>query len=388
VTDRYDVIVSGAGPSGSWAAILCSEAGLSVLLLDKKAFPRDKCCAGGLLSRAEALLNGKQGDLPIQRRIKGISIAMDGRTYRWRTEGLGSTVLRSELDHYLLSLAERGGCETWTGSRVVKIEESEEKVEVSTTARTVEARYLVIAEGTASGNATGIFGPYPKGGLMNAAAMLCEDDQRWEERAGFLLPGKQDAAIFSSANARICAAFPVRAGVVLSTVSSSSGPALIKALERIAQTNSLVPKGKGCCHPIAVKPRRRLATKRCLAVGDCAGLASPFSGEGLTPSLASASDAARAIISCEQGSGESLEIYDKMVRARAERAQLTARITGGAIRIALRGGWAKRILAGLERDPAFERAIASVAGQEGGSQTFLLRMLPRLPALLASGASR
>jgi hypothetical protein len=65
---------------------------------------------------------------------------------------------------------------------------------------------------------------------------------------------------------------------------------------------------------------------------------------------------------------------------------MIARITGEALHLALRGRWARSLLGGLERDQAFEKAIVSVARQEKGSQAFLLGMLPRLPALLASGA--
>lgn len=42
---RYDVIVAGAGPTGSTAATLLARRGYSVLLLDRQAFPRDKTCA-------------------------------------------------------------------------------------------------------------------------------------------------------------------------------------------------------------------------------------------------------------------------------------------------------------------------------------------------------
>jgi len=47
----FDVIVVGAGPAGSTAAKLLGEAGLSTLLLDKSAFPRDKPCGGGISAR-------------------------------------------------------------------------------------------------------------------------------------------------------------------------------------------------------------------------------------------------------------------------------------------------------------------------------------------------
>jgi len=45
---NYDVIVVGAGPSGSTVAKFLSEKGVKVLLIDKDKFPRDKPCGGGL----------------------------------------------------------------------------------------------------------------------------------------------------------------------------------------------------------------------------------------------------------------------------------------------------------------------------------------------------
>ena len=50
--DDADVIVVGAGPSGSTAAYYLSQAGLNVLLIEKSRFPRDKVCGDGLTPRA------------------------------------------------------------------------------------------------------------------------------------------------------------------------------------------------------------------------------------------------------------------------------------------------------------------------------------------------
>ena len=47
-----DVIVVGAGPSGSATAAYLAMAGLDVLLLEKAAFPREKVCGDGLTPRA------------------------------------------------------------------------------------------------------------------------------------------------------------------------------------------------------------------------------------------------------------------------------------------------------------------------------------------------
>ena len=48
--DLWDVIVVGAGPAGSAAALsaLRVRPGASVLLLDRAEFPRDKSCGDGI----------------------------------------------------------------------------------------------------------------------------------------------------------------------------------------------------------------------------------------------------------------------------------------------------------------------------------------------------
>ena len=48
VSTDADVIIAGAGPSGSMAAYELARSGIRVLLLEKSAFPRYKVCGGGL----------------------------------------------------------------------------------------------------------------------------------------------------------------------------------------------------------------------------------------------------------------------------------------------------------------------------------------------------
>src|SRR5215469_13244766 len=52
----FDVVIIGAGPSGSTAAYYLAKEGLHVLLLDKFNFPRDKTCGDGLTPRALQIL--------------------------------------------------------------------------------------------------------------------------------------------------------------------------------------------------------------------------------------------------------------------------------------------------------------------------------------------
>ena len=48
----YDVVIVGAGPSGSACAYWLAEAGWSVCLIEKKHFPREKTCGDGLTPRS------------------------------------------------------------------------------------------------------------------------------------------------------------------------------------------------------------------------------------------------------------------------------------------------------------------------------------------------
>ena len=56
--DHFDVVVVGAGPAGSAAALAARRAGASVLLLDKAVFPRDKPCGDGIAPHALDVLRG------------------------------------------------------------------------------------------------------------------------------------------------------------------------------------------------------------------------------------------------------------------------------------------------------------------------------------------
>ncbi len=54
--ESWDVAVVGAGPAGAIAARRLALAGARVLLLDRRAFPRDKACGDGLIPDALACL--------------------------------------------------------------------------------------------------------------------------------------------------------------------------------------------------------------------------------------------------------------------------------------------------------------------------------------------
>jgi len=56
IAGRLDVLVAGAGPAGSATATLLARAGLSVLMVDRAAFPRDKACSEYMSPEAVRIL--------------------------------------------------------------------------------------------------------------------------------------------------------------------------------------------------------------------------------------------------------------------------------------------------------------------------------------------
>lgn len=117
MTATYDLLVIGAGPAGSAAAITAARAGRSVLVVDKAAFPRDKCCGDGLTTLALRQLE----DLGFDASQVASWCEVNGAWLRGPTgrevyvglpEGRGryaAVAPRRELDAALVALAEQAG---------------------------------------------------------------------------------------------------------------------------------------------------------------------------------------------------------------------------------------------------------------------------------------
>ena len=146
---RYDVIVVGAGPAGSTAARECAARGLSVLLLDKSEFPRDKPCGGAVAIRAAALLPFELTPV-VERVVSRVQVTeRQSRGFtRSYSEKLVYLTQRSSLDNFLVRRAEDAGAVFRPRQSALEVQRHPTYVVVRTTDERFEGHTLVVADGT------------------------------------------------------------------------------------------------------------------------------------------------------------------------------------------------------------------------------------------------
>ncbi len=153
---RCDLVVIGAGPAGTAAAIEAADAGLDVVVVDKARFPRDKCCGDGLTTSAlrhldelgfdpSTVPSWQSLDHVHLRSPAGRDVALplpttDGRYF-------GAVCRRAELDRALVELARRRGATVLEGHPLEAITAHPDGVTVDVAATRLEAPYVVAADG-------------------------------------------------------------------------------------------------------------------------------------------------------------------------------------------------------------------------------------------------
>jgi len=112
-----EVLIAGAGPAGSVAALVLARAGARVLLLDRARFPRDKLCGDTLNPGSMALLRRLGLDALVEARglkLDGMVVTGEGGVRVEGNYGAGihaRAVVRRDLDQWLLAAAIDAGAQ-------------------------------------------------------------------------------------------------------------------------------------------------------------------------------------------------------------------------------------------------------------------------------------
>ena len=155
----YDIAVIGAGPSGGYFAYLAAKQGHRVLLCDRAEFPREKTCGGGLSQKTVDLLEFDISEV-VERRIRGAWLTYKNRDTVAKDLGgrNGVAVLRSRFDALIVERAREAGAEFRPSCAFKSARREGDVVEITTSTGPVRARYIVAADGVFSQVRTHFFG--------------------------------------------------------------------------------------------------------------------------------------------------------------------------------------------------------------------------------------
>jgi len=147
----YDVIISGAGPSGSLLGYFLANKNIKTLILEKENFPRYKVCAGGIQWKVLQLLPFNIEEI-IEKKISGIyfSRKLKDIFYKKYHEPLIYTVNRAKFDNFIVNQALNSGCQINFKEKVIDFSVEKDQVKIITKENVYFSKILVGADGAGS----------------------------------------------------------------------------------------------------------------------------------------------------------------------------------------------------------------------------------------------
>ena len=309
---RVDVLIIGAGPAGSAAAIMLARAGYDVLMIDRCVFPRDKVCGDALIPDALTAL----GRLGLRERVLRRSRVLEGaRVYApdghfVEIQGECACLPRRTFDEMLRSEAVSAGARFVGGVTVRNaLVDGDAVVGADLGTSRIRADVTLLATGAAAESLKRFGVCHRVAPSATAARVHVRTDESFARRFTHLC---------ISYDAPICpgygwifpgpdATFNVGVGYYYDAKTPPPEKNVRKLLTRFVQT--FPPAVAVMSHAATVTELRGapLRTALCgaalsrpglLVLGEAAGLTYSFSGEGIGKALASGIIASEAVAEC------------------------------------------------------------------------------------------
>ena len=313
----WDVVVIGGGVAGGLAALDCARRGLSVLVVEKRAFPRWKVCGCCFNAQAQGVLEAvDQGDLMARcgaQPLERLRIGSHGQTATLSLPG-GWVLSRERFDQALLEAAAAAGATVrfQTRGQLGAVCPATRSVRLSSVAggasEEVQARVVLLAAGlvnhcspehsSAEAVATSRVGagcvlPATAHGYAGNVIHMALGD------GGYVgLVQREDGAL------NLAAAFD------RSRIAAEGGAAGAARSVLVAAGFHLpsgLMAGQWQLTPALTRRPPAVSGYRCLLIGDAAGYVEPFTGEGMAWALTAGGAAAPFVIDGITNWGPDLE---------------------------------------------------------------------------------
>ncbi|MFX0057160.1 MAG: NAD(P)/FAD-dependent oxidoreductase [Candidatus Hodarchaeota archaeon] len=320
----YDVVISGAGPSGSQCAEVLTKAGYKVALLEKDITWRKPC--GGAINRRVLNFYPKLRKLDLPK-IQGISIHsadFHELEYEVGEKSRGSVIDRLDLDNLMRNMAVDSGAELFNKNISVDfIRKNQKKIGILTKSLSGKKEYfgniLILADGMSSKLAikSGIRKKWRTGEIANGKCAIIEGKHNLDESFIYIyfMPYKGYGWIFPLDYKRF------NIGVYTFGEDNLSYN-LDKIYHEFLQNHNikkLIPDSNyktfwSGAYPFPTEGVlvKSLYDDNLILIGDTAGFVSPISGEGIQTALSSgnvAADTAIKALELEDYSKNSLKLY-------------------------------------------------------------------------------